>query len=94
MQSDNQPRKGKQCKGIRDHHQSIEEISQGPYKIYFQCGADNDEQHYQQRIEFGRFWTEQVLYINFCEEVPSEDGGKSEEQQTDGDKNISEAAGQ
>lgn len=92
LQPDHQAGEGQERQRVGDHHEAVEEVSQGPYQIHFQRGAHDDEENDQQRIDPGCFLSEQIFYIDLRKKVPSQDGGKCEEQQAYGDENIPEAA--
>ena len=81
---------GNQRKNVRQHHEVVEEIRQLPDKVVGENGAKKNKHNAKHGIAQVRFFSEEIMYIDAPEEIPADDGGKSEKQKADCNKGISE----
>lgn len=81
---------GNQRENIRQHHEVVEEIRQLPDKVVGENGAEKNKYNAKHGIAQVRFFPEEIVYIDAPEEIPADDGGKSEKQKADRNKGVSE----
>ena len=76
-------------------HKAVEHVGQLPHEVHLQHGTKHDEAHDDEAIRRRALGAEQVLDVLLAEEIPADDGRKSEEEQADchkGDAKGTEAA--
>ena len=81
---------GQKTDQVGKDHQPVKHIGHIPYQIHFQGGTSDHKKDYQNRIDLYCFIAKEMAHIYLPEIIPAYDGGKGEEEHTDGYKNLSE----
>ena len=59
---------------VGEHHQAVKEVGKVPNQLHLEEGAEDDKQHHNHGVDFGRLLAEQGFDVDFAKEVPPDDG--------------------
>ena len=73
-----------ECHDVGEDHQLVEHILEFPGQVVLDNGAQEDETRGQDVVDGEGFFAEEVVEVDFSEEIPAQDGGEGEEEEADG----------